>query len=453
MRSTLSLFLLVAAVSALSSIAACSASDANESPAAAAPDSGKPDGPDEQQVAGALPCDVDKVFADHCRKCHSDPTEFGALMPLVTMTDLHRAARSDKTRKVYELLPERVASDTRSMPPPPNPRLSDADRSVLSAWAAAGAPARTGATDCANKPPPPDDAGVKCTPDLSIGPATPFTMDAAAGDEYVCYGVELSRPTPTHVTAFSPRIDNTKIVHHVVMYEADAAYSTTPTKCSAGGSLQWRMVMGWAPGGKGLELPPEAGFALKTTGVGTTHYVVQTHYSNPQALAGQTDQSGFDLCTAPPRKYEADVLAFGTQSINMPAGAAAYEKVCSITIPQQLAGLHLFASMPHMHKLGTDMSTQLLAGGPTGAASDLGTVAGWSFNSQAWIGIKDGVVTKANDVVKTRCAWSNTTGAPVKFGEKTSDEMCYSFTVYYPKVTAPPGLWSWATPSVTSQCQ
>jgi hypothetical protein len=456
MRSTLGLFVLVATVSAFSfsSLAACSSGGANVAPSVADQDSGKPAVPGETQVPGTLPCDVDKVLADNCRKCHSDPTEFGALMPLVSMTDLHRAARTDAARKVYELVPARVADDAKPMPPYPNARLSAADRAILSGWSAAGAPAGTTA-DCGNKPPK-VDPGVACKPDLSIGPATPYAMDAAAGDEYVCYGVELSRPTPTHVTAFAPRIDNTKIVHHVVLFEAASAVSTTPTKCSAGGSLQWRMVMGWAPGGKGLELPPEAGFPLKTTGAGTTHYVVQTHYSNPQALAGQTDKSGFDLCTEPPRKYEADVLAFGTQSIDMPAGAAAYEKVCSITVPQQLSGLHLIASMPHMHQLGTDMATQLLAGGAGGAASDLGTVTGWSFNSQAWIGIKGapgetGAITKTNDVIKTRCAWKNTTGAQVKFGEKTSDEMCYSFTVYYPKVQS--AIWSWASPSITSQCQ
>jgi hypothetical protein len=369
------------------------------------------------------------------------------------MTDLHRAARSDKAKKNYELVSTRVDDDARPMPPPPNARLTAAERGILASWAAAGAPAGT-ATDCGNKPPI-VDPGIACKPDLSIGPATPYAMEAASGDQYVCYGVELSRPSATHVVGFAPRIENTKIVHHVVLFEADQPYSTTPTPCSAGGSLQWRMVMGWAPGGKGLEMPAEAGFPLKTDAQGKTHYVVQMHYSNPQALPGQTDKSGFDLCTAPPRKYEADVLAFGTQAIDIKAGQTSYEKICSITVPSQLAGIHLFAAMPHMHKLGTEMKTELLAGGTGGAASDLGTMPIFSFDTQAWLPIKGapgetGVVTKTNDVIRTRCAWKNTTGQPVKFGENTANEMCYSFTLYYPKIAAP--VWSWATPSLTSQC-
>ena len=281
-----------------------------------------------------------------------------------------------------------------------------------------------------------------------------------SGDEYVCYGVELTRPTPTHVVGFAPRIDNKTIVHHVVLFEADTAYSTTPTKCSAGGSLQWRMVTGWAPGGKGFELPPEAGFPIKTTGA--THYVVQMHYSNPQALTGQTDTSGFDLCTSAPRANEADVLAFGTQKIDIPIGAT---KSLDCTVPVKtkiqgfdvdFSGLHLIASMPHMHKLGTEMTTQLLAGGLSGPASDLGTITNWSFATQAWLPIKGdgtgvGAVTKAGDFIKTRCTWKNTTGQAVSYGQNTDDEMCYSFTTYYPKI--PSAFWSWSAPALVSTCQ
>jgi cytochrome c551/c552 len=404
--------------------------------------------PVDPGVSGVIPCDVDKVLATSCRSCHDTSPKFGSLMPLVTLADLRAPAISDSSRKVYQLVAERIADDARPMPQPPNARLSAADRDTLTKWAAAGAPA-VGPTDCAVVPPPVNPM-TTCKPDLPIGPASDWEMPTDSGDEYVCYGVELSRPTPTHVVGFSPRIDNTKIVHHVVLFEADSAVSPTPTKCSSGGSLQWRMVTGWAPGGKGFELPPEAGFPLKTTG--TTHYVVQMHYSNPQALAGQKDHSGFDLCTSAPRQYEADVLAFGTQTIKIPAGAA-YERTSSITVPQQLAGIHLIAAMPHMHKLGTEMSTELLAGGPAGASTDLGTVKSWDFNTQAWLEIKGvgGAVTKANDVIRTRCAWMNSTGAEVSFGEKTADEMCYSFTAYYPRITST--IWSWAAPALTSTCQ
>jgi hypothetical protein len=406
-----------------------------------------PVGPDG--VTGALPCDVDAVLAANCRKCHDASPKYGAPMSLVTADDLHAPAKSNPARRVYELVPERIADDNNPMPQPPNARLSDGDRATLTSWAGIGAPAA--AAKCGTtQPPPPDVKPTACTPDLPIAPASDWTMPDN-NDVYVCYGVELTRATPTQVVGFSPRIDNTSIVHHVVLFESSQAFSSTPTPCNAGGSLQWRMVTGWAPGGKGFELPPEAGFPLQKTGA--THYVVQVHYSNPQALTGQKDHSGFDLCTeSPPRKYDADVIAFGTQNIKIPAGAS-YSARCTTPMTGNYAGLHFISSMPHMHKLGTDMSTQLFAGSKTGPATDMGTVKGWSFNSQAWLPIggagTGGAVSTTSDFVTTTCTWNNTTGSEVDFGEKTSNEMCYSFTTYYPRIS---GLLSWAEPALTSSC-
>ncbi|MBN9163051.1 MAG: hypothetical protein J0I07_18950, partial [Myxococcales bacterium] len=49
------------------------------------------------------------------------------------------------------------------------------------------------------------------------------------------------------------------------------------------------------------------------------------------------------------------------------------------------------------------------------------------------------------DVIRTKCSWTNNTGEPVRFGEKTADEMCYSFTMYYPRIKS--SIWSWAAPA------
>ncbi len=393
-----------------------------------------------------LPCAVQKVVTTHCQECHASPPRFGAPMSLVTRKDLLAPLPSDGSKRVIDGMITRTADDASPMPPPPNARLSQPERDVLASWVSAGTPAAgPGDESCTGGTKPPDP-GVACTPDLPIAPATPFEMPAKAGDEYVCFGVDVTRPNPTHVVGFAPRIDNATIVHHIVMFESETSYPSTPQVCDSGTSLQWRMVMAWAPGGKGLTMPPEAGFPIKTSGA--THYVVQMHYSNPQGLAGQKDSSGFDLCTSAPRPNEADVLAFGTQKIDIPPNTATFPKTCQVKVPSQLAGLHLLASMPHMHKLGTSMTTMLTPAGG-GADVDLGTTKAFSFDSQAWLPVD--AVTKTNDVIKTTCTWSNPTNQTVSYGEKTSDEMCYSFTVYWPKVASP--IWSWATPALTSTCQ
>jgi hypothetical protein len=83
--------------------------------------------------AGGLPCDVDAVLARSCRSCHAEAPKFGAPMPLVSLADLQAAAPSDPSRKVYELVAERIHDDARPMPPPPNARLG-ADEATIDAW-------------------------------------------------------------------------------------------------------------------------------------------------------------------------------------------------------------------------------------------------------------------------------------------------------------------------------
>jgi hypothetical protein len=64
-------------------------------------------------TSSSLPCDVDAVLASNCRQCHTAPPRFGAPMPLVTYADLEAPARSDPTKKVYELVEQRVHDDAR----------------------------------------------------------------------------------------------------------------------------------------------------------------------------------------------------------------------------------------------------------------------------------------------------------------------------------------------------
>jgi hypothetical protein len=329
------------------------------------------------------------------------------------------------------------------MPPSPNARLSEADRATLRAWADAGAPSST--EICSTTPDPKPTPSVTCTPDLSMRPVAKWTMPKNTKDEYVCYGFDIEKTSPSHVIGFEPRIDNTKIVHHLLLFQAPSSATPTPTPCNAGGGPGWRIITGWAPGGKGMELPPEAGFPLSTTE--KTHYVMQIHYSNLTGLEGETDASGYDLCTGPPRANEADVVAFGTLKFNIPATSQPFTRDCTVTIPAQLAGKKLISALPHMHKLGTGLTTTLERSGQ--APVDLGAAPNFSFDNQTWYPIE--AETKTGDVIRTKCTWTNDTGMPVGFGEETSKEMCYSFTTYYPRVES--SVWNWQLPAYGSTCK
>jgi hypothetical protein len=100
-----------------------------------------------------------------------------------------------------------------------------------------------------------------------------------------------------------------------------------------------------------------------------------------------------------------------------------------------------------MHELGVQIETSRYPGG-SGAPIGLGEQPMWNFQSQLWFPLNEPVQT--GDVIKTRCAWDNTTDAPVSFGPYTQDEMCYSFTMYYPKIES--NAWKWAAPALGSSC-
>jgi hypothetical protein len=390
-------------------------------------------------TAGAgLPCAVDDVMKRRCRSCHNAPPLFGAPMALNSWEDMTAVSHG---RKIYELVGERIHAATRPMPPSPAPRLSAGELAVVDDWIAAGAPRST--QSCTPGVDAGTDAGsLGCQPDQHIVPSRPYAMPVDQDDAYVCFGLDIAPSEKRHIIAFSPKIDNARIVHHVVVFESPTPVPAEPQPCSSEGLFRGRMVYGWAPGGQNLVLPPEAGFPIE----GTKHYVVQMHYNNVNHLVGQTDSSGIDMCTTSQlRANDADVMAFGTANITIPARST-LDVTCGVTLPPQTPQIHIFAAMPHMHQLGKALVNTLRPAGGL-PAIDLGTQSSWDFNSQAWLPIN--ASAGAGGRVETRCAWTNTTDSVVKFGENTADEMCYAFTMYYPRV---PNM-HWAAPAYTSTCR
>ncbi|MFO0593360.1 MAG: peptidylglycine alpha-amidating monooxygenase [Polyangiaceae bacterium] len=397
--------------------------------------------------ASGLPCDVDAILKSHCQSCHGASPVYGAPMPLVTSADLHAPLKSDASKMVYEQISTRIHDAKTPMPPQPNAPLSDADAATIDAWVSAGAPdgsadcggGGTGGTGGAGGAP-----GLSCTPDLKLQPAAPYEMPQATADAYMCYGVDVSFGQKRHAIALAPLIDNPTIVHHILLFTAKSSYSSTPKPC--GNAAMGQLIGVWAPGGQALELPAEAGYPLD----GDTHFVLQVHYSNLMHLDGQKDSTGYQICTTDAlRPNDADILAFGTWTIDVPAQGTS-DVTCDLKVPAVLPTMHGIAAMPHMHQLGTAIST-VNHPADGGADIDLGKADPWNFQSQAWqiLDPKTALI-QGNDTISTRCAWQNPTNKDVHFGETTSDEMCFGFLMYYPRIAA--SGFEWGTPAASSTC-
>lgn len=377
-----------------------------------------------------VPCEVDELLASRCRSCHGEKPMFGAPMSLAKLEDV---------RKYSAQIKARIRDDKDPMPPRPNARLSPAQLARLDEWLGQGAPGALGcATDGGVTTPP----ALSCKPDTEVRPGAPHPVPATGDDEYVCYGFEPKAGPKRHVIGIAPRVDATAVVHHLTLLISETPVDPTPAPCPIAGSSKWRSVFGWAPGGNSFELPKEAGFPLDEN----AHYVVQVHYSNATRVRDARDASGFDLCTTTAlRPNDADVMAFGTHTFTIPPKAP-LDLSCSVQVPVWGATTHLFAAFPHMHQLGTSVATTVVS--TTGQKADLGTQKNWDFGNQTWLPID--FVLRPGDTVTTRCAWNNTTDSYVTFGEKTTDEMCYGFVMYYPRIDHP--SWHWSSPAVSSIC-
>jgi len=395
--------------------------------------------------ASDLPCDVADIIKDKCQNCHAAKPLYGAVMPLVTAADFAAPAKSDPSKTVAELVSVRIHDAAKPMPPPPA-TLDATSLGILDDWIAAGAPKGT------EKCTPPSSSSsssssgggsmLSCTPDVQLRAKNSWVMPKTTGDEYVCIGADITVPEKRQIIAVAPHIDNSVILHHMLLYETTSAYSPEPTPCGAGGPSSGRLVSVWAPGGQAFEFPPEAGMPLE----GTKHYVMQMHYSNLMQLDGETDLSGFDVCTTTSlRPNDADILAFGTLKIDIPAHGTS-DRTCDLTIPGIVPKLNVFYAMPHMHKLGTTISGEVRHS--DGSIYELSNRNPWSFDDQYW----DKVATTVGpgDTVSVRCAWQNPGDNNVGFGEKTADEMCYVFAAYWPRITLP--AWNWQAAAAGSQC-
>ena len=391
---------------------------------------------------GSLPCDVDTLLEKSCRGCHSSPPKYGAPMPLATLQDLHAPAKSDASKKVYELVRARTHDTESPMPPASSPQPDEASRAALDAWIDSGAPAGTA---CETKPTPTTPTGkpLSCDADVHMKPAAAWSMPETTDDEYVCYGFDVTNTEKRHLVGIAPLIDNPSIVHHLVLFQTDSSVSSTPKPCSMTQSARWRIVYGWAPGGGNFEFPQEAGFPQEKT----THYVVQIHYNNVQHAKDQKDASGFDFCTTNKlRPNDADSVVFGPTSFSIPPHSTT-DLTCEVKLPA-VPEMHLFAAFPHMHQKGTLIATTKVdASGKT--VADLGKQDAWDFQNQVYMPID--AVLKGGDTVRTRCAWKNNGTEEIVFGERTQDEMCFSFTMYWPKIQS--AQFSWMTPSLMTKCK
>jgi hypothetical protein len=283
--------------------------------------------------------------------------------------------------------------------------------------------------------------------DLVLDPGFHYTPQNSREDDYHCFIYDPKLTADRFLVASNVHPDNKRIVHHVVAYEipeSDAALIRGKDTMGQGytcfgapGTTAPPVTLfGWAPGNLGNRLPEGTALRLRKGSL----IVVQLHY-NVAAAPGQVDRTTMDLeltDTPPARELHALPLA-RPKSLMIPAGAT--DAVQTIQVPLSLlAGffklpankLTVYAHTPHMHLLGTRITTwlndQLILDLPR-----------WNFHWQGAYQFVTPYNATGTDLFKLECHYDNSAAnqpridgvqqppQDVTWGEGTRDEMCLNY--------------------------
>lgn len=410
--------------------------------------------------ASALPCAVNNVLKASCQSCHAAVPIGGAPMALLTYADLTKPAITQPTKKVYELVKERVHDSKRPMPP--NNALMPVDLAALDSWIDAGAQAApaSDAAACAAPAGTTEWQGMGALDGskgrLTAGPgeicyefkvhggmtADDITkFDIKEGEFYEQFYYKIPWPAGSVATAYATIADNAPVLHHWLLFstnepQPEGAHMVAPYPTLIG--TDPILLAGWAVGGPNLVAPQDVGFELPDPGERTIN--VQWHFYNSTGKA-QQDASSLQICTVPKamRQHIGGVTWLGTEDLygNKWFGGAGMPshqttKFTTTCVPGR-AGLaadepiHILGFEPHMHRIGKHMTTAVKkADGTTMTIFD----KPFSFGSETHYFASYDLMP--GEQLITNCTFDNDNDFNVTFGESSDTEMCYQFTFAYP---------------------
>lgn len=377
--------------------------------------------------------DVRPVFDTNCARCHSD-AGIALSFDDPAVAQAYASAMKDKV-------------EAGEMPPPaPDPNCRDytdsttffltaEDRAVFTAWVEAGATLGD----------PADAPGARVAPtlapfDLELHGSAPYAPQFVDDvNDYRCFRLDLNNTSAVYITGLEPLIDNPRIVHHVVLFDAPANAGSDevedPTAgfaCGGFGEQGWDFVAGWAPGGGPIALPEGMGIKMGRD----AHLVLQMHYyaSGPDAY-GATDQSGYGLKLADDVDEQVYVYPIGTYDFTIPAGDATAHSDLIFPWAADYPAVDILGVFPHMHQLGSGFDMTIAHADAT--QDCLVHMDDWNFHNQITALYTETAPLRAGDVVSMQCRWDNSAANPaqtsdppidVSFGEGSNDEMCFGFT-------------------------
>jgi hypothetical protein len=356
------------------------------------------------------------------------------------------------------IMPPFSANDTQDCVPRhgwrEDPRLDDAERSMLHAWVDAGGPAG----HVRELPDVPSTSLENAN--VEVHPVQPFESSGNR-DQFVCFLFDPKITSTQYLTGSQVFPTADELVHHVNVYlvgpgeaaatiEAMGGIGVPKLPCDHPPGLA---IQSWLPGNPALVLPESVGIPVAPG----TLVAIQVHYH--PAGGGGTDATSVALRMSdrkPAWRYDLGVYGNATTAPtlqpgpNDPAAGPAFlipanqtDHVETMVIAHRFdqRDLRILSITPHMHLLGThERVTVTHADGDTECLID----SGWNFDWQRTY-TYDAALDKlpvfgASSRVTVSCRWDNSFANPnmprllynsgfvapydVRMGFTTGDEMC-----------------------------
>ncbi len=375
----------------------------------------------EQCVPDADGTEIALAFLDqYCGMCHQDPPQFGApyaLSDLETMLDGAEGLRP-LDRSFTRLIEG-------TMPPAGQPQPSHEEAQAFIDWASCNSGLQR----------MPDIGGFEVSKPLYRGPMAPpenaevlemlvpsVTVASDVDDQYNCFSFlgPSQGESDRSILRIEPVIDDARVVHHIVLYEADGPVDNqVASDCGAGLGAG---VYAWAPGQSALHFN-EGGLITRQG----QNYIIEIHYNNQASYDDVSDKSGVRLYHSSLVEPQIDMVTIGPEGFRLPARSRT-EVGGQCVVEEEFTVL---AMMPHMHEIGKSLQSTIIRADES--EEDLITLNGWDFNYQL---IYDAQNTSLSvgDRIQTYCIFENPDNRDRRYGPYTQDEMCYNF-IY---VTPPP---------------
>ncbi len=379
--------------------------------------------------------DIAPIVFARCSGCHQ-PGEIGPFS-LVTYQDVRQRAT-----QIADLAARRVMPPWKAAPADDGNggeafldvrRLTDREIALIRDWVAGGAvegdPSELPAVPRSNARGPEWYLGV---PDLIVDMGSPYVLAADGQDVFRTFVIPIPTDRARFVRGLEFRPGNARVVHHANI-GVDRTQSSRrldaadPAPGYVGGmvpdaSYPPGYMLGWTPGQRPRPSPDGMPWRLEAA----SDLVVQLHLQptgKPEPL--QVSVALFftdELPTAAPIG-----LRLGSQTIDIPAGAADYQITDSYRLP---VDADLLALQPHAHNLARRIDAEARL--PNGTTRNLITIADWDFRWQDVYRYARPLALPAGTTIVMRFTYDNSAAnarnpnrppGRVVWGQNTSNEM------------------------------